>query len=164
MNKIPEQLHPLRLKIENNLDFTPKRLKKEAKETMNTIDPNTIDNQLLERVVRIFSSYKRYKDKQAKKESRLLKTPIKRNKRTMLQSEIYYTILKPRWETNQTWYTKSIRIKTNEMKETKTYYISPSLPKETANLLIIIEISKQILRNGKRKIFSRKQTERYSKP
>jgi len=50
------------------------------------------------------------------------------------------------------------------MKETKTYYISPSLPKETANLLIIIEISKQILRNGKRKIFSRKQTERYSKP
>jgi len=102
MNKIPEQLHPLRLKIENNLDFTPKRLKKEAKETMNTIDPNTIDNQLLERVVRIFSSYKRYKDKQAKKESRLLKTPIKRNKRTMLQSEIYYTILKPRWETNQT--------------------------------------------------------------
>ena len=54
-------------------------MKKEGNsEIQDTLDPNTIDNRSPEKAICIFGSYKRYKNKKEKKESRLLKTPIKR--------------------------------------------------------------------------------------
>ena len=81
MNKIPQRLHPSKLEIEDNLDFTPRRLKMEKEknsEIQDTLDPNTIDNRSPEKAIHIFGSYKRYKNKKEKKESRLLRTPIKK--------------------------------------------------------------------------------------
>ena len=81
MNKIPQRLHPSKLEIEDNLDFTPRRLKIEKEknsEIQDILDPNTIDNRSPEKAIHIFGSYKRYKNKKEKKESRLLRTPIKK--------------------------------------------------------------------------------------
>jgi len=99
MNKIPLRLHPSKLEIEDNLDFTPRRLRMEKEgnnEIQDTLDPNTIDNRLPEKAIRIFGSYKRYKKKKEKKESKLLKTPIKRRiDEPHKKINIYYTILEP---------------------------------------------------------------------
>jgi len=69
MEKIPQQLHPSKLEIEDNLDFTPKRLRIEKErnsEIQDTLDPNTIDNRSPEKAIHIFGSYKRYKNKKRK--------------------------------------------------------------------------------------------------
>ena len=96
------QLYLLRLEIENN--FTSKRLrieKKENREIQDMLDLNTIDKRSLEKAIQIFGLYKRYKDKR-KKKSRLLRTPVKRNiRKTLMETEIYYIVLKPGLENNQ---------------------------------------------------------------
>jgi len=96
------QLHLLRLEIEN--DFTSKRLrieKKENREIQDILDLNTIDKRSLEKAIQIFGLYKRYKHKK-KKKSRLLRTLVKRNiRKTPMEIEIYYIVLKPGLENNQ---------------------------------------------------------------
>jgi len=146
MEKIPQQLHLFKLEIEDNLDFTPKRLRMEKEgnsKIQNTLDPNTIDNRLPEKAICIFGSYKRYKNKKEKKESRLLKTPIKRRVDNFPKKiDVYYTVLEPETEDNRTWYSGAIRTISNEIDETKTYRISLNLPEETADILVIIEALK----------------------
>jgi len=51
--------------------------KEENREIQDIIDPNIINNRSPEKTIQIFGSYKRYKDKSKKKESRLLRTLIK---------------------------------------------------------------------------------------
>ena len=96
------QLHLLRLEIEN--DFTSKRLrieKKENREIQDILDLNTIDKRSLEKAIQIFGLYKRNKHKK-KKKSRLLRTLVKRNiRKTPMEIEIYYIVLKPGLENNQ---------------------------------------------------------------
>ena len=96
------QLHLLRLEIEN--DFTSKRLrieKKENREIQDILDLNTIDKRSLEKAIQIFGLYKRYKHKK-KKKSRLLRTLVKRNiRKTPMEIEIYYIVLKLGLENNQ---------------------------------------------------------------
>ena len=146
MNKIPQQLHPQKLEIEDNLDFTPKRLrmeKEENSEIQDILDPNTIDNRSPEKAICIFGSYKRYKDKKRKKESRLLRTPVKRKaNRSPKKIEVYYTILELEPESNQAWYSGATKIITDESDEIKTYCINPNSPRETADILMIIEALK----------------------
>ena len=92
MNKIPQRLHPSKLEIEDNLDFTPRRLKMEKEknsEIQDTLDPNTIDNRSPEKAIHIFGSYKRYKNKKKKKESRLLRTPIKKKQINLVTNFIW---------------------------------------------------------------------------
>jgi len=105
MNKIPLWLHLLRIEIKDDLDFTPKRLRMEQegnREIQDILDPNTIDNRSLERAIWIFGSYSRYKDKKKKKESRLLRTSIKRNRRAItMKNEIYCIVLEPGLEMKQ---------------------------------------------------------------
>jgi len=68
-----------------------------------TLDPNTIDNRSSEKAIYIFGSYKRYKNKKNKKESRLLKTPIKRRvDNSHKKINAYYTVLEPETEDNRT--------------------------------------------------------------
>ena len=102
MNKIPQRLHPSKLEIEDNLDFTPRRLrmkKERNSEIQNTLDPNTINNRSPEKAICIFGSYKRYKKK--KKKSRLLRTLIKRKvDRSPKKIDVYYTVLEPGTEDN----------------------------------------------------------------
>ena len=70
-------------------------------EIQDTLDPNTIDNRSPEKAICIFGSYKRYKDKKEKKESRLLRTPIKRKvDRSPKKIDVYYTVLEPGTEEN----------------------------------------------------------------
>jgi len=146
MNKISQRLHPLKLEIEDNLDFTPRRLRIEKKENnkiWGILDPNTIDNRSPERAIHIFGSYKRYKNKREKKESRLLRTPVKRRADKLPKKiEIYYTVLELRLENNQVWYLGAIRTITDKTDKTKTYCINSNLPKETADILVIIEVLK----------------------
>jgi len=146
MNKIPQQLHPLKLEIEDNLDFTPKRLRMEKERNdkiQDTIDPNTIDNRSPEKAIHIFGSYKRYKNKKEKKESRLLRTPVKiKVNRPPKKIDIYYTVLEPGTEDNRAWYLGAIRTITDKTDETKTYCISLNSSKETADILVIIEALK----------------------
>lgn len=134
------------LEIEDNLDFTPRRLqleKKGNKEIQDILDPNMIDNRSPEKAICVFGSYKRYKNKKEKKELRLLRTPVKRNvDKSPDKKDIYYTILEPGPENNQAWYSGAIRIITDETNKTKTYYINPNLPKETTDILVIIEALK----------------------
>ena len=96
------QLYLLRLEIKN--DFTFKKLKiekKENREIQDMLDLNTIDKKSLEKAIQIFGLYKRYKDKR-KKKSRLLRTLVKRNiRKTPMEIEIYYIVLKPELENNQ---------------------------------------------------------------
>jgi len=96
------QLHLLRLEIEN--DFTSKRLrieKKENREIQDILDLNTIDKRSLEKAIQIFGLYKRYKHKK-KKKSKILRTLVKRNiRKTPMEIEIYYIVLKPGLENNQ---------------------------------------------------------------
>jgi len=146
MNKIPQQLYPQKLEIEDNLDFTPKRLRMEKKvndEIQDILDPNTIDNRSPKKAIHIFGSYKRYKDKKGKKESRLLRTPVKRKaNKSPKKIEVYYTILEPGPENNQAWYSGATKIITNKSDEIKTYCINPNSPRETADVLMIIEALK----------------------
>jgi len=146
MNKIPPRLHPSKLEIEDNLDFTPRRLRMEKEgnnEIQDTLDPNTIDNRSPEKAIHIFGSYKRYKNRKEKKESRLLKTPIKRKvDKSHSKINVYYTILEPETKNNRTWYTGAIRTTIDETDETKTYRINSNLSKETADILIVIEALK----------------------
>jgi len=68
--------------------------KEDNREIQDTLDPNTIDNRSPEKAICVFGSYKRYKNKKEKKESRPLKTPVKRNvNRSLDKKDIYYTIL-----------------------------------------------------------------------
>ena len=97
MNKIPLRLHPSKLEIEDNLDFTPRRLRMEKEgnnKIQDTLDPNTIDNRPPEKAICIFGSYKRYKNKKEKKESKLLKIKRRINE-PHKKINIYYTILEP---------------------------------------------------------------------
>jgi len=146
MNKIPQQLHSLKLGIEDNLDFTPRRLRMEKErnnEIQDILDPNTIDNRSPEKAIHIFGSYRKYKNKKEKKESRLLRTPIKRKvNRSPKKIDVYYTVLEPGTEDNQAWYSGAIRTITDETDETKTYCISLNSSKETADILVIIEALK----------------------
>jgi len=146
MNKILQQLHPLKLEIEDNLDFTPKRLRMEKERNgkiQDTIDPNTIDNRSPEKAIHIFGSYKRYKNKKEKKKSRLLRTPVKiKVNRPPKKIDIYYTVLEPGTEDNRAWYLGAIRTITDKTDETKTYCISLNSSKETADILVIIEALK----------------------
>ena len=96
------QLYLLRLEIKN--DFISKRLrieKKENREIQDMLNLNTIDKRSLEKAIQIFGLYKKYKDKR-KKKSRLLRTPVKRNiRKTPMEIEIYYIVLKLGLENNQ---------------------------------------------------------------
>ena len=56
--------------------------------------------------------------------------------------DIYYTVLEPGTEDNRAWYSGAIRTITDKTDKTKTYCISPNSPKETANILVIIEALK----------------------
>jgi len=119
-------------------------MKKERNsEIQNTLDPNTIDNRLPEKAICIFGSYKRYKKKKKKKESRLLRTPIKRKvDGSPKKIDVYYTVLEPGTKDNRAWYSGATRTIIDETDKTKTYCISPNSPKETADILVIIEALK----------------------
>jgi len=112
-------------------------------EIQDILDPNTTDNRSPEKAICIFGSYKRYKDKKGKKESRLLRTPVKIKVNILPKKiEVYYTVLELGPENNQAWYLEAIRIITDKTDETKTYCINLNSPKETADILIIIEALK----------------------
>jgi len=104
INKILQRLHPLKLEIEDNLDFTPRRLRMEKErnnEIQDILDPNTIDNRSPEKAIHIFGSYRKYKNKKKKKESRLLRTLIKRKvDRSPKKIDVYYIVLEPGTEDN----------------------------------------------------------------
>jgi len=71
------------------------------REIQDILDPNTIDNRSPEKSICIFGLYKRYKNKKEKKESRLLKTPIKRKVDNFPKKiDVYYTVLEPETEDN----------------------------------------------------------------
>jgi len=66
MDKIPIQLHSSKQEIDDNLDFTSGRLRREKKgdnELQHIIDPNIIDDRSPEKAIQIFGLYTRYKDK-----------------------------------------------------------------------------------------------------
>jgi len=112
-------------------------------EIQDILDPNTIDNRLPEKAIHIFGSYRKYKNKKEKKESRLLRTPIKRKvDRSPKKIDVYYTVLEPGTEDNRAWYSGAIRTITDETDETKIYCISPNSSKETADILVIIKALK----------------------
>ena len=84
INKIPQRLHSLKLEIEDNLDFTPRRLRMEKErndEIQDILDPNTIDNRSPEKAIHIFGSYRKYKNKKEKKRVKTTKNPNKKKSR-----------------------------------------------------------------------------------
>jgi len=146
MNKIPIWLHLSKQEINDNLDFTPRRLKKEKERDSKLqciIDPNTIDDRSPERAIQIFGSYKRHKNKKARHETKLQMTPVRRTKPVALDTtKIYCTTTEPEISNNHQWYSTGMRIITTNTVETKTYRIDLKRPRESANLLLIIEALK----------------------
>jgi len=123
-----------------------RRLKKEKEgdnELQYIIDPNMIDDRFLERTIQIFGSYKRYKDKKTRHETKLQMTSIKRTRPvTSETTKIYCTTTESEIGNNWLWYSAGMRIITVDIDEMKTYKINLKCPRESADLLTVIEALK----------------------
>jgi len=146
MEKIPIQLHPSKQEIDDNLDLMPRRLRREREgdnELQYIIDPNTIDARSPVRAIQIFGSYKRYKDKKTRHETKLQMTPIRQTRLVILDTmKIYCTTTEPELSNDQPWYSAGIRIITADIDEMRTYRIDLKRLRESADLLTIIEALK----------------------